>query len=212
MTEPENQSPQPNNDGGGEKGQPKGNEPQHGGGTKSGGEPGTPHKTEGAPADARVIPTTYNLTLPKDSTLDEGYVHELADFAKSNKLTNGEAQSILEREHNLKATIIEGQQEELAEAMEEWNASAKSDSEIGGDNYDESTILAKRVVDQFGTPALKKALNDTGLGNHPELIRIMNRVGKHLKDDALVHANTESTGKSRSPEEVFYPGSSKENK
>ena len=212
MTEPIEPTPQPNNAGAGEKGEPAGEGTQHGGeptpkGTVT---PGTP-EPKGAPTDSRIVPSKYNLEIPTDSTLDESHVKGIIEFAKTNKLTNSEAQGILEREHDLKATMIEEQRDELESATEAWTEQTKNDAEIGGDHFDESIALASRVVEKFGTPAFKKALNESGLGNHPELIRIMHRVGKHLKDDSLVFSRSEGGGKGRSLEEVFY-GDSKDKK
>ncbi len=209
MTEPTSPPPQSNNAGAGKEGQPPViPTPPAGGEGKPGGEPGHP-TPKGAPEGARVVPDTYNLSIPKDSTLDNEGVQSVADFAKKNQLTNNEAQAILEREHDLKASIIEGQQEELELVAGKWLEESKADAEIGGEHFDESVSLAKRVVDKFGSPAFKKALNDTKLGNHPELLRFAYKVGKHLKDDSLVFAGAETPKGQKTLEEVFYGDSNK---
>ena len=164
----------------------------------------------GKPEDDRKVPERYDLTIPTDSNLGDEHIDQVMAFARENKLTNDEAQKILEKDNAFKAAIIDGQKDELATSRKGWVESAKADSEIGGDKFDESTSLAKRVVDKFGTPAFKKAINESGLGDHPELIRLLTRVGKSLKDDDLVLAGAAPTGK-KSIEEVFY-GNSKENK
>lgn len=204
--------PKHNNDGGDNGGKPKDDpKPKDGAENPSGDHSQPKPHDDGKPKDTRIIPESYELKIPKDSLLDEGYVKEVAAFAKSHKLTNDEAQAILERENAFKAAIIEGQQEELEKSQDAWIEETKKDNEIGGDKYEESTALAKRVVDKFGTPAFKKALIDTGLGDHPEVIRIFMRMGTHLKDDSFIRPGDAPTGK-RSMEDVFYGNSNKDKK
>ena len=51
----------------------------------------------------------------------------------------------------------------------------------------------------FATPELKKALNETGFGNHPELVRLFVKIGKSLSEDSFTtkgadeqHAKTDT--------------------
>ena len=51
----------------------------------------------------------------------------------------------------------------------------------------------------FATPALKAALNETGFGNHPELVRLFVKIGKSLSEDSFTtkgageqHAKTDT--------------------
>lgn len=45
-------------------------------------------------------------------------------------------------------------------------------------------------MDKFGSPELKQYLNETGLGNHPELVRIFANIGKAMSEDGLVTGNS----------------------
>lgn len=204
------ENPKPNNDGLEDEGKPKGGDPTPPKDQKPEGDTGDP-KPKNEPKDDRTVPESYDLKLPKDSLIDESRIKEVADFAKSHKLTNDEAQAILERENAFKAAIIDGQQEELAATREKWIEDAKADSEIGGEKFDENIELAKRVVGKYGTPTLKKYLNETGLGDNPEVIRFMARIGKASKDDEFIHAGA-APAAGRSMEDVFYGDSKNKNK
>jgi hypothetical protein len=59
-------------------------------------------------------------------------------------------------------------------------------------------------MQQFGTPELKAALEQTGMGNHPELVRLFAKVGKAMGEDSLV-AGGKSSGGSGSIVDAFYP-------
>ena len=60
---------------------------------------------------------------------------------------------------------------------------AKADQEIGGTQWDVSVAAANQTLQKFGTPALTAALREHGMQNHPELIRLMKRVGLATADD-----------------------------
>jgi hypothetical protein len=150
-----------------------------------------------------VVPEKYDLKLPEGSLLSASQLEALATYSKENKLTAEQAQGLLEREHQAVATYVENQKQELAKKPEAWLAEAQADKEIGGDKFGENTELAKRALATFGSDTLKKILNDTGLGNHPELVRAFVRIGKAMSDDKLVLPGAHAGGK-KSIEDIFY--------
>jgi hypothetical protein len=79
-------------------------------------------------------------------------------------------------------------QQKLAGYANEWIASAKADTEIGGANFDRNLGVAKLAYDKYATPELKKVLAVSGLGCNPEVLRLFYRVGKTLQQDQGVGA------------------------
>lgn len=74
----------------------------------------------------------------------------------------------------------------------DWRATAERDVEIGGARLNENVALARSVLDRFG-PGFKAAITDLGLGNHPELIRMLVRIGKALPAGASPSRSPEPT-------------------
>ena len=64
--------------------------------------------------------------------------------------------------------------------------SARADKEFGGEKLDENLAIAKTALDKFATPEFTKLLNDTGLGNHPEVLRVFVRAGKAISPDSVI--------------------------
>ncbi len=64
--------------------------------------------------------------------------------------------------------------------------------------------LAKRVVDRFGTDPLKKSLSESGLGNHPELVRLLVRIGKSMSEDQLVIAGHKPSETKKSAADILF--------
>ena len=46
--------------------------------------------------------------------------------------------------------------------------------------------IAKKSLEAFGSDSLKSLLQETGFGNHPEIIRFMYRAGKAISEDSYV--------------------------
>ena len=70
----------------------------------------------------------------------------------------------------------------------EWAETAIGEKEFGGERLAENLAVAKKALDTFGTPELRTLLNETGLGNHPELIRAFYKAGKAISEDKFVPA------------------------
>ena len=133
-------------------------------------------KPEGAPEKYE------DFTLPENVSVNEGLMSEFQDLAKELNLSQEQAQKLIDLQSRDLAKAAEAAQERWDVLKTEWADSAKSDTEFGGQNFDANVGLAKQALDQFGTPELKEALEVTGTGSHPEIIRFFYRVGKALKE------------------------------
>lgn len=134
-------------------------------------------KAETTPEGA---PEKYEFKLPEGATLDPSIQAKFEAVARDLNMPQASAQKILEA---MGPQIAAAQNEAAVRVRNEWAASAKSDTEFGGDNLDANLAIAKKAVDTFGTPALKLFLDESGLGNHPEMIRMMFKAGKALSED-----------------------------
>ena len=73
-----------------------------------------------------------------------------------------------------------------------WQAEVKADPEIGGTKYDQSVATAAAVFvpgesnpfvkDAVEAKGLKEALNATGAGNNPAIVRLFVKMGTLLKE------------------------------
>ena len=117
----------------------------------------------------------------------EEYAEAAAEFeavARELNMPQDEAQALVQRmAPKLQQRFAAQQTELMARASSEWAESAKADKEIGGDALPESMAAAKRALKHLGTPELASLLEDSRLGNHPEVLRFMARAGKALGPD-----------------------------
>ena len=150
-----------------------------------------------------ALPDKYELKLPDNSLLDPSTIERISTYAKEKGLSNEAAQEVLNRENAAVTAYHEAQNQQVTEIRNAWVKEAEADKEIGGDKFKENLSLAKRVVDRFGSEAFKTALNETGFGNHPEVIRTFARIGLLMADDKLVTSG-QSSGGTKTMEETFY--------
>jgi len=55
-----------------------------------------------------------------------------------------------------------------------------------GGNFDKNVELARRAFMNFATPEAVEIMEETGLGNHPEILKIFSRIGELLQEDSVL--------------------------
>jgi hypothetical protein len=147
-------------------------------------------KTEAVKADApKGAPEKYEFKAPEGRNFDNEVISSFSDIAKELNLSQESAQKILDK---VGAKAAERQAQNLEAVRQEWAQTSQADKEFGGDNIQSNLAVAKKALDTFGTPELRSLLNESGLGNHPELIRFFYRAGKAISEDQYVVTNGSS--------------------
>ena len=147
--------------------------------------------TQEAPAKAEpqkdaatgTSPDKYEFKQPEGRSFDAEVLSTFGEVAKSLGLSQDKAQTIIDK---LAPVMEQRQSDRLADERAAWVKSIKSDKEIGGDKFAESLAVAQKALKSFGSPELTKLLNDSGLGDHPDVIRFFHKVGKSISEDGMV--------------------------
>ena len=134
-------------------------------------------------------PDGYNFgTEPGDNRLDffKDAVHKIG-------LTQDQATNMLQ----LYAAV----ENEQSKASDRANADFAVESQIElkrewGVDYDSKIDMAQRAFAQFATPEFSKIMDETGIGNHPELLKAFSKVGEAMGDDKLVVGTGRAVGMS----------------
>jgi len=155
-------------------------------------------KPQGAPEEYA------EFTLPDGVEFDAELGGDLKTFAKEQNLSQEQAQKLADLGAKQLQKFQAAQADAVAQAREAWQSEARADKEYGGDKFDESLASAKKAVDAFATPELKTLLNQTGLGNHPELIRFMVRAGKAISEDRFDGGRGVTTSTTQSTAQRLY--------
>jgi hypothetical protein len=174
---------------------------------KDGGDGGDAGKNEGAAAGP---PEKYELTLPDGfESIDADVLAEATPILKELNLTNEQADKLTPIAAQLvKKTMDRAEAAITNRAVENrkaWNDAFEADPEIGGANKDKTIANAARFFDHYGLKkgeGLRQLLDESGLGNHPDLIRAFARVGADLAEGAIDNGGAASAPKT--PEQSLY--------
>ncbi|MDB9567841.1 peptidase [Providencia rettgeri] len=158
--------------------------------------------TEPKGADKKPVsaaPEKYEFTAGEGQELDKEAIAAFEPVARELGLSNEQAQKIVDvYGSTIMPQILKQQNEAWQQQTVEWAETIKADKELGSV---ESIGNAQKAMDQFGTPELKQYLNDSGLGNHPELFRIFSKIGKAMSEDGFVSGSSENA---RSAADVLF--------
>jgi hypothetical protein len=145
--------------------------------------PADAQATEAPQAEAPKAPEAYEFKVPEGRAFDAEVITAYSQVAKELNLSQDAAQRLLDA---VGPKMVERQTAQIEAIRNGWADSSKSDREFGGEKLSENLGVAKKALDAFGTTELRTLLNETGLGNHPELIRFMFRAGKAISEDRMV--------------------------
>lgn len=121
-----------------------------------------------------------DFELPEGVQVDNALLDKAKSIFKELGLTQEQAQKFV----NLQAAAVANQVESFNQLKQNWLEQTQSDKDIGGDKLEQSVSDAKAALDKFGTPALKELLTEYGIGNHPEMVRLLAHVGRLTKEDS----------------------------
>lgn len=152
---------------------------------------------------AAGAPEKYaDFNAPEGATLDAEVVTAFQGVAKKLNLLQDKAQLVIDK---LTPVMRARAAAATAQVKADLLSAAKADKEFGGEKLEASVATAKLAIDAYFAPSFKKFLDDTGLGNQPEIIRGLLKIAQPLKQDGHVEGSTKlgDTHDARK----FYPNS-----
>lgn len=158
----------------------------------------TEPKADDKPAEYGEFKTAEGVTLDQDA------LGEFKALAGDAKLSQEQAQKVVDIGVKLQQKWAADQAKAMEGAREQWAQASNTDKEFGGEKLAENLSVAKTALDKFGSPELKQLLNDSGLGNHPEVIRFFYRAGKAISNDRIVSGGN-GPGAAIDPASVLFP-------
>jgi len=156
-----------------------------------------------AAAKPEGAPEKYEFKFEDGGALNPEVQTSFEAVARELNMSQADAQKIVTV---MGPQIAAVQAQAVEQVKAEWLTAVQTDKEFGGKDLDANIAVAKKAMDAFGTPELKTFLTESGLGNHPEMVRMMFRAGKALSTDKFVAGSAGATpGKSAA--KTLYPSS-----
>ncbi len=129
------------------------------------------------------------LKFPEGFKADDALVGKLQPLFKKHGLDSAKAQELVDAYAGHQAELSKASEKDAEKAFVDLKAGflkdLKADKEIGGAKFDASVAAATKAIAKFGTPALQKFFDDTGMGNHPEVVRAFAKVGAAMAEDSI---------------------------
>lgn len=155
----------------------------------------------GQPAGA---PEKYELKAPEGMDFDGAAFEAAEPTLRELGLSNEQAQKLVDTyAKDIVPKIFERANQNLnqvaADRRKEWNDSFEKDPDIGGPKKDATIAAAARAFDHYGIKkgeGLRQLLDESGLGNHPDMIRFVARIGADLEEGSFERGGATTTPKS----------------
>lgn len=138
-------------------------------------------------ASAMTAPEQYEaFTLPDGMTMADDVFTELSAIGKDRNMDQATAQKLVDMGTKVAQDAIAGHVAAQKETADKWVADSKALPDIGGDNLKDTLSVAAKAIDTYGSDDLRSALDATGMGSHPEMIKFMHAVGKTLAEGTFI--------------------------
>ncbi|WP_019646195.1 peptidase [Novispirillum itersonii] len=135
------------------------------------------------------IPSGYQpFSLPDGMPMDQAAMDLFTPVARDLNLTQDQAQKLISLHAERMALVQDQAGQAWQQQRQDWQMQARVDPEFGGARFEENLALARRAIDRFGTPDLTAALNTTGAGDHPAMLKFFAQVARATGDHRLVSA------------------------
>lgn len=121
------------------------------------------------------------LKFPEGFDSSDPLLNEFTEIAKSVNMKTEDAQKFVGLYEKSVQGFVQAQQDAWSQTLRGWENEIKSDKDIGGEKLTKEVLPAiAKVVDEFGGPEVRKALDITGAGSHPALVRMFYRLATAL--------------------------------
>lgn len=145
-----------------------------------------------------------DFSVPEGVMLDPDILGDFKTIAKEHGLNQEQAQAFADLGVKMSQKWAESQQAVIAKQSEDWAEQSRNDKEFGGEKFTENLAVIKKGRDALASPEILEIFEKTGLGNHPDVLRLFYKAGKQLSEDGFVSGSRQHTGE-KTLEQKMYP-------
>jgi|TARA_R110002110_G_scaffold264599_3_gene480365 hypothetical protein len=172
--------------------------------------------------------TGFDLVVPEGYSMDDSATKEFSEFAQELGVDKEKAQKMLDRHVTSLNDSMGRSDKAMKEVHDSWATESMNDKEFGGTNLAENIVGARKVMNSFSSPAsdadgkpvvhqegamkgqqmtkVEVLLNQTGMGNHPEMIRVFHRISKAVSEDSFVPGDMKPKEQKKTHADIMYGG------
>ena len=144
------------------------------------------------------------FSLPEGVTVDPDSLATATELFRASSLDQEQAQKFIDLAVSREQAAAQRGAQAFVDLQNKWVSEIKADPDIGGNRLTASLASASRAIDRLAVPGLREALNLTGAGNHPAVVKAFVRLGQMISEDRFLPGRDAAPAASRSPAEVIY--------
>jgi len=155
---------------------------------------------------AQGAPEKYeDFKTPEGFALDKDVAGEFGTLAKKGNLSQAFAQELVDFYVKQQQQMNNAPAEFYEAKQNEWKEQINSDPEIGGSKWNGTKASIGRLFDSLGdsklTDSFREAMDYTGAGNNPAVVKFLARVAQRLTEGGPVRGGGPSSEGFRRPGE-----------
>ena len=162
---------------------------------------------EGKPAE-ETPPNYDELKFPEGMQADDELMGQFKTLAAETKVSPETAQKFIDMHAAALQKAANAPYDLWKTTQREWQDTIKADKEMGGQNLAKTQSTIAKLINSLGADAAKEfrsALDFTGAGNNPAIVRALFRIGSMHTEGAAVPGGKPAEVKQESLAKTIYP-------
>jgi hypothetical protein len=142
------------------------------------------------------VPDEYVYTPPEGVEIDDAAKEGLLAFgetARGMQLSQAQYQGLVEFDNERSLKLAGSNVDAYQARIDGWADEIMADKELGGDDLKETLRIAVLAQDVYGSKELGEIFqppsednpNGLGIGSHPAIVKLFNRIGRAMDEDKL---------------------------
>lgn len=167
----------------------------------------------GSEGPSAIDPASYEFTFPADYTPDDALMTSARETLAAAGVPKEHAQSLMDLYISAQANASAAAELTFTTQQSEWLTEINAMPEFTGSTREKSVASLGRLMDEYGSPEAKAALNSYGIGNNPALVKFILKVANALNEGepaapgrpAANSRDGKSTSGNRSMGQILFP-------
>jgi hypothetical protein len=139
--------------------------------------------------ETKPEPIEYKFTTPEGLEMNQVALDSFIPIMQKLGISQEDAQALVDVQSNISLEAKKAHETAVETARESWVKEITADPELGGEKLKETLHIANQGLQKVGVEEFTKLLTDTGLGDHPAVIRAFHKIGLMNADDQAVFGN-----------------------
>ena len=157
-------------------------------------------------AEKQEEPEDYKLEAGEDFQVPAENLSAFEKVCKEQHLTKAQAQALLDWHKGFAGDVAQLQEQQQTQQIKAWQDEILKDPEIGGSRWKAAVADSRKALNAFDADGkLRTLLKQMHADYHPDVVRVIARVGRAMGEDKFIGSRGESSGKERPLEERMWP-------